>query len=49
MPVKLVQSRTRQEYRREVVRGFVMRGLINAVRRAGGEALVAPDLEMAYA
>jgi len=30
MPVSLVASRTRQEYRREVVRGFVLRGLINA-------------------
>ena len=50
MPVKLVQSRTRQEYRREVVRGFVMRGLINAVRRAGGDAaVVTPELEASYA
>ena len=37
MPVALVASRTRQDYRREVVRGFMLRGLINAVRRAGGE------------
>jgi CO/xanthine dehydrogenase FAD-binding subunit len=36
MPVALVASRTRQDYRREVVRGFMLRGLINAVRRAGG-------------
>jgi carbon-monoxide dehydrogenase medium subunit/xanthine dehydrogenase FAD-binding subunit len=49
MPVKLVQSRTRQDYRREVVRGFVLRGLINAVRRAGGDALPAPELEADYA
>jgi carbon-monoxide dehydrogenase medium subunit/xanthine dehydrogenase FAD-binding subunit len=49
MPVKLVQSRTRQDYRREVVRGFVMRGLVNAVRRAGGDAVVTPELEAAYA
>jgi carbon-monoxide dehydrogenase medium subunit/xanthine dehydrogenase FAD-binding subunit len=49
MPVHLVQSRSRQEYRREVVRGFVVRGLINAVRRAGGDAVVTPDLEAAYA
>jgi xanthine dehydrogenase FAD-binding subunit len=48
-PVKLVQSRTRQDYRREVVRGFVMRGLINAVRRAGGDALLTPELEAEYA
>ena len=37
MPVSLVASRTRQDYRREVVRGFMLRGLVNAVRRAGGE------------
>jgi carbon-monoxide dehydrogenase medium subunit/xanthine dehydrogenase FAD-binding subunit len=50
MPVTLVQSRTRQEYRREVVRGFVMRGLINAVRRAGGDATsLTPELEASYA
>ena len=50
MPVALVASRTRQEYRRDVVRGFMLRGLINAARRAGA----APDalrneLEAAYA
>ena len=33
----LVASRTRQEYRRDVVRGFMLRGLINAARRAGAE------------
>ena len=50
MPVDLVASRTRQEYRREVVRGFMARGLINAARRAGAspEALT-PELEAAYA
>jgi xanthine dehydrogenase FAD-binding subunit len=48
MPVNLVQSRTRQEYRREVARGFVLRGLINAVHRAGGNAL-AGELEAQYA
>lgn len=50
MPVKLVASRTRQDYRRDVVRGFMLRGLINAARRAGAapEAL-APALEAAYA
>lgn len=50
MPVDLVASRTRQEYRREVVRGFVLRGLIEAVRGAGGriDALM-PELEAAYA
>jgi xanthine dehydrogenase FAD-binding subunit len=50
MPVDLVQSRTRQAYRREVVRGFCMRGLINAVARAGGDvAALSGDLEAAYA
>lgn len=50
MPVDLVHSRTRQEYRREVVRGFVARGLIEAVRAAGGNVgALAPELEAAYA
>lgn len=48
MPVELVASRTRQEYRRDVVRGFMLRGLIDAVRAAGGKALT-PELEAAYA
>lgn len=50
MPVPLVASRTRQDYRREVVRGFMLRGLLNAVRRAGGsiDANVGA-LEAAYA
>jgi xanthine dehydrogenase FAD-binding subunit len=50
MPVSLVASRTRQEYRREVVRGFVLRGLINAAHRAGADLqALAPELEAAYA
>jgi len=50
MPVSLVASRTRQEYRREVVRGFMLRGLISAARRAGADpAALASDLEAAYA
>lgn len=50
MPVDLVHSRTRQEYRREVVRCFVARGLIEAVRAAGGNVgALAPELEAAYA
>jgi len=50
MPVPLVASRTRQEYRREVVRGFMLRGLINAARRAGADpAVLASELEAAYA
>ena len=50
MPVSRVASRTRQEYRRAVVRGFVLRGLINAAHRAGADLqAVAPELEAAYA
>jgi carbon-monoxide dehydrogenase medium subunit/xanthine dehydrogenase FAD-binding subunit len=50
MPVSLVASRTRQEYRREVVRGFVLRGLINAARAAGAKPdTLTPELEAAYA
>jgi xanthine dehydrogenase FAD-binding subunit len=50
MPVDLVQSRTRRAYRREVVRGFIMRGLINAIARAGGDVTaLSGDLEAAYA
>ena len=49
MPVELVASRTRQAYRRDVVRGFMLRGLIDAVRAAGGSALLTPELEAAYA
>ncbi len=50
MPVNLVASRTRQEYRRDVVRGFMLRGLINAARRAGASPdALAPELEAAYA
>ena len=49
MPVLLVASRTRQEYRRDVVRGFMLRGLISAARRAGADpAVLAPELEAAY-
>jgi xanthine dehydrogenase FAD-binding subunit len=46
LPVDLVQSRTRQAYRREVVRGFLMRGLINAAQRAGAD--LGTELEVAY-
>lgn len=50
MSVPLVASRTRQEYRRAVVRGFVLRGLINACKQAGGESVHVPSaLEAAYA
>jgi xanthine dehydrogenase FAD-binding subunit len=50
MPVSLVASRTRQEYRREVVRGFMLRGLINAAKRAGADpSLLTGELEAVYA
>lgn len=50
MPLDLVASRTRQAYRREVVRGFVMRGLLNAVQRAGADPnVLSRELEAAYA
>jgi xanthine dehydrogenase FAD-binding subunit len=50
MPVALVRSRTRQDYRREVVRGFVMRGLFNAAKQAGADAaLLSPEWEAACA
>jgi carbon-monoxide dehydrogenase medium subunit/xanthine dehydrogenase FAD-binding subunit len=50
MPVPLVASRTRQEYRRDVVRGFMLRGLISAARRAGADAdALTSELEAAYA
>ncbi len=50
MPVALVASRTRQDYRRDVVRGFMLRGLVNAARRAGADLdALTPELEAAYA
>src|ERR1700722_261099 len=50
MPVDLLASRTRQAYRRDVVHGFVMRGLINAAQRAGAApGLLATGTEAAYA
>jgi xanthine dehydrogenase FAD-binding subunit len=50
MPVSLVASRTRQDYRREVVRGFMLRGLLNAACRAGADPdALAGELEAAYA
>src|SRR5262245_6122180 len=50
MPASFVASRTRQQYRREVVRGFMLRGLINASRSAGADLTVlAPELEVAGA
>ncbi len=50
MPLDLVQSRTRREYRRDILRGFIARGLITAAKRAGADPSVLPDeLEAAYA
>lgn len=49
MPVDLVQSRTRQAYRREVVHGFVIRGLVSAAQRAGADKGLTPELEASYA
>ncbi|MDP2294134.1 MAG: FAD binding domain-containing protein [Pseudolabrys sp.] len=49
MQLDLVQSRTRQEYRRDVVRGFLVRGLINAAKRAGADPdALTPEMEAAY-
>lgn len=48
MPVTLVASRTRQEYRRDVVYGFMLRGLLNAAHAAGAD-VGAGELEAAYA
>lgn len=48
--IDMVASRTRQEYRREVVEGFVVRAIVNAAKRAGASGkLITPDLEAAYA
>ena len=50
MPVSLVRSRTRQDYRREVVRGFMLRGLFNAARRAGADpSVLTAEMEAACA
>ena len=50
MPVSLVRSRSRQEYRRDVVRGFMLRSLFNAAQRAGaGPDVLTPDMEAACA
>jgi carbon-monoxide dehydrogenase medium subunit/xanthine dehydrogenase FAD-binding subunit len=50
MPLALIASRTRREYRRDVLRGFVMRALVTAARRAGADAsLLSPELEAAHA
>lgn len=49
MPLDLVKSRTRQEYRRDILRGFMMRGLITAAKRAGADpAALSSELEATY-
>jgi xanthine dehydrogenase FAD-binding subunit len=50
MPTGLVRSRTRQDYRRDVVGGFMLRGLFNAAQRAGaGPDVLSPEMEAACA
>ncbi len=50
MPVGLVRSRTRQDYRRDVVRGFMLRALFNAAQRAGaGPDVLTSEMEAACA
>jgi carbon-monoxide dehydrogenase medium subunit/xanthine dehydrogenase FAD-binding subunit len=50
MPITLVASRSRRDYRRDVVRGFVFRGLVHAARLAGATPeAISHDLEAAYA
>jgi hypothetical protein len=50
MPVAFVASRTRREYRRDAVRGFMLRGLVNAARRAGADPdALTHEMEAAYA
>jgi hypothetical protein len=45
----IVQSRTRHGYRRDVMRGFLVRGLINAAKRGGADPqALSPALEAAY-
>ena len=39
----LVASRTRQEFRREVVQGFAVRAIANAARRAGADPSLLPS------
>ncbi len=50
MPLHLVQSRTRQAYRSEVLRGFVARALLEAAGETGAEVTaITEELEAAYA
>ena len=50
MSMHLVQSRTRQTYRREVLRGFIARALIEAAGDAGAQVeAISDELEANYA
>jgi CO/xanthine dehydrogenase FAD-binding subunit len=50
LPLDLIQSRSRVTYRREVMRGFVARSLVNAAHQAGADVTgVLQQLEAIYA
>jgi xanthine dehydrogenase FAD-binding subunit len=50
MPLDLVQSRTRQAYRRGVLRGFIARALAEAAAEAGADVdSISADLEASHA
>src|SRR5262249_5979929 len=50
IPLDFIQSRTGRGYRREVIKGFILRALVSAARAAGADpAALTPDLEAAYA
>jgi carbon-monoxide dehydrogenase medium subunit/xanthine dehydrogenase FAD-binding subunit len=49
MPLDLVQSRTRREYRKDILQAFMMRGLITAAKRAGADhAILTREMEAEY-
>jgi xanthine dehydrogenase FAD-binding subunit len=50
LPMDLIQSRTRREYRRSLLRGFIARALTEAAQKAGAEVdAVAAELEASHA
>jgi CO/xanthine dehydrogenase FAD-binding subunit len=50
LPLDLVQSRTRRDYRRGVLRGFIGRALVEAAQSAGAEVdTVSAELEASHA
>ena len=50
LAVDLVQSRSRQAYRRSVLKGFVVRAILNAARDAGADlGALLPAMELDYA